>query len=88
MSRQHVFFAGTDLADFGVYISGSGVYNAPERGYEEIIVPGKNGTLYGDEKRMGNVEVTYPAFMYADFANNARALRSFLVSAFTGYVSP
>ena len=80
MSRQHVTFAGTDLTAFGVYISGSGVYNAPERGYEEIIVPGKNGTLYGDEKRMGNVEVTYPAFMYADFANNARALRSFLLS--------
>ena len=36
MSRQHVTFAGTDLADFGVYISGSGVYNAPERDYRFV----------------------------------------------------
>ena len=79
-SRQHVIFAGTDLSSYGVYISGSGVYNAPERSYEEIIVPGRNGTLYGDEKRMGNVEVTYPAFIHTDFDNNARALRSFLLS--------
>lgn len=80
MSRQYLTFAGTNLADFGVYISGSGVYNAPEREYEEITVPGRDGTLFGNEKRLMNVELTYPAFMYANFSDNARALRSFLLS--------
>ena len=80
MSRGYLVFDGEDLRDLGVYISGSGVFNAPSRAYEEIIIPGRDGTLYGREKRMENVEVTYPAFVYADYKNNIAALRSLLLS--------
>ena len=80
MSRHKVNFAGTDLSTYGVYISGSGIYNAPEREYDDIIVPGRNGTLLGNEKRLANVEVTYPAFCYTNFNYFVRALKSFLLS--------
>ena len=82
--RNYITYAGQDLRDFGLYISGSGTYNAPERQYDEIIVPGRNGVLLGDQKRMENIELTYPAFMYANFRENMRALRSYLLSL-SGY---
>ena len=53
--RNYITFAGRDLRDFGVYISGSGIYNAPNRAYEEIEIPGRDGLLLGHEKRLGNV---------------------------------
>lgn len=80
MSRGYLTFDGEDLRDLGVYISGSGVFNAPSRAYEEIIIPGRDGTLYGREKRLENIEVTYPAFIYADYKDNIAALRSLLLS--------
>lgn len=78
--RNYITFAGRDLRDFGVYISGSGIYNAPNRAYEEIEIPGRDGLLLGHEKRLGNVEVTYPAFIYANFKENITRLKTFLLS--------
>ena len=73
-------FNGTDLADFGVHISGEGTYNAPSRSVEEQIVPGRNGTLIIDSGRWENIIVTYPAYITEDFASNMAALRDFLLS--------
>lgn len=73
-------FNGTDLADFGVHISGEGTYNAPARAVEEQIVPGRNGTLIIDGGRFENITVTYPAYITDDFDANMAALRSFLTS--------
>lgn len=78
--RKEVTFAGVSLATYGVYISGSGVFNAPIRAYNEITIPGRNGILLGNEKRLENIEVTYPAFVYSNFAQNMRNLRGFLLS--------
>jgi phage-related protein len=78
--RNYITFAGRDLRDFGVYISGSGIYNAPIRAYEEVEIPGRDGLLLGHEKRLGNVEITYPAFIYADFKENIGRLKTFLLS--------
>ena len=80
MSRNYINYDGTDLRDFGLYISGSNVFNAPERAYNEITIPGRNGTLLGSERRLENIPVVYPAFIYANFKVNVAGLRSFLLS--------
>lgn len=78
--RNYITFSGQDLREFGLYISGSGVYNAPERAYEEIEIPGRDGLLLGHEKRLGNVEITYPAFIYTNFKENIGKLKTYLLS--------
>lgn len=78
--RNYIMFSGQDLREFGLYISGSGVYNAPERAYEEIEIPGRDGLLLGHEKRLGNVEITYPAFIYTNFKENIGKLKTYLLS--------
>ena len=76
---------GKMLSDFGVFISGSGVFNAPERDVEIIEVPGRNGTLTRDNGRYKNISLTYPAFIYKDFKDKVQALRNYLNSQ-KGYV--
>lgn len=78
--RNYITFAGTDLRTFGLYVSGSGIYNAPTRAYEEVEIPGRDGLLLGHEKRLGNVAITYPAFIYANFKENIGRLKTFLLS--------
>ena len=77
-------FDGIDSKGFGVYITGSGVYNAPEREIEAIEIPGRNGAYMLDRGRFHNVTVTYPAGMFArdgeDFADGIRKLRNALAS--------
>lgn len=78
--RNYFTFDDIDSRDFGVYISGSGVFNAPEKEIEMIAVPGRNGDLIGLESRLLNLELTYPAFIYADFKRNIAALSSALLA--------
>lgn len=74
--RNYLTFGGLDSRDYGVYISGSGVFNAPERQYEMISIPGRSGDLVGIERRLANIELVYPAFIYADFKKQIAALNS------------
>lgn len=74
--RNYLSFGGLDSRDFGIYISGHGVFNAPARQYEMIEVPGRNGDLIGIERRISNIEVAYPAFIYADFKRQMTAMKS------------
>lgn len=78
--RNWLSFAGTDCRDYGVYISGKGVFSAPYRDYEFIKIPGRNGDLIGADHRLKNLELKYPAFVYRDFATTIRGFRSFLLS--------
>lgn len=77
-------FDGTDSRNFGVYITGAAVYNAPEREVEMISIPNRNGAFALDKGRFENIEVTYPAGIYADnesdFAEGISDLRNFLCS--------
>lgn len=78
--RNYFTFAGHDSRDYGVYISGHGTFDAPTRVYELISVPGRSGDLVGAERRLENIELTYPAFVYSDFKNKMAALRGMLLS--------
>lgn len=77
-------FDGENSRKYGVYISGQAVYNAPERDVEMITIPNRNGTFVLDNGRFNNIEVVYPAGIYADteenFAKAVSDLRNFLCS--------
>lgn len=78
--RNYLLFDGKDSRDFKVYISGQGTFNAPVRDYDMRQIPGRSGDLMVTGSRLENIEVTYPAFIYKDFRENLRALRSYLLS--------
>lgn len=76
---------GKPSRDFNVYISGAGTYSAPERSYEEVEVPGRNGTVFLYDDNYKNIEVTYSSWIgkadgQDEVDKNFRNLRSFLLS--------
>ena len=77
-------FDNTNSAQYGVYITGQGVFNAPERNVEMVTIPGRNGSYALDHGNFNNIEVTYPAGIVADteadFATAVSDLRNFLCS--------
>ena len=83
--RNYLILDGVDSRDFGVYISGQGTFGAPSKAYAYHDVPGRNGAYITSDKRFNNIEVTYPAFIYADFKTNISNFRNFLLSR-EGYV--
>lgn len=83
--RNYFTLDGVDSRDFGVYISGQGTFGAPRKAYTYHSVPGRSGDLIGSEKRFENLELHYPAFIYANFRQNISDLRNFLLSR-EGYV--
>ena len=68
-----------ESTDFGVYISGGGTWNSPEREIDLISLNGRDGDLVGLSTRLQNMEVTYPAFICRDFACSLAALRAYLL---------
>ena len=64
MAVNSITFGGVNSADFGIYVSGEGVFNAPKRDVEMIKIPGRNGAFALDNGRFENIEVTYPAFNF------------------------
>ena len=60
---NHLTYDGVDSSDFGVFISGEGVFDAPARRGEMISIPGRNGSLFMDEGVFENIEIEYPAFI-------------------------
>ena len=81
---RHLIFGDADSADYGIYISGDGVYNAPERAVEFVDVPGRNGAIALDQGRYNNIEITYPAGTFAktqeEFRENFSAFRNAILS--------
>ena len=82
-------FDGENSRNYGVYITGEGVFNAPERNVEMVDIPGRNGAFALDKGNFNNIEVTYPAGIFADteadFAEAVSDLRNLLCSK-VGYV--
>ena len=81
---KSLIFDGEDSRDYGVYITGQAVFNAPEREVEMITIPARNGLFALDQGRFENIEVTYPAGIFADteadFAQAISDFRNFLCS--------
>ncbi|MBQ1760677.1 MAG: hypothetical protein IIZ94_13465 [Prevotella sp.] len=77
-------FDGKSTREFGVYITGKGVFNAPERAVEMISIPGRDGEYALDQGHFNNIEVTYRAGIVADsttdFAEAISNFRNWLAS--------
>lgn len=82
--KHSLFFDGVDICDYNAYIIAQDVFNAPEKEYEEINIPGRNGTLFIDREKYKNITVSYAAVMLDGFQSSANRLRNFLASR-TGY---
>lgn len=86
---KSLVFDGESSRDYGIYITGQAVYNAPDRDVEMISIPGRSGSFALDKGRFQNIEVTYPAGIFADneadFAQGISDFRNFLCSR-NGYV--
>lgn len=78
--NHYLTFAGANSLDYGVQISGGGTYGAPERVYEVVEVPGRNGNLLIDQNRYQNIQVSYPAFIARKFSENVEGWRNWLLS--------
>lgn len=78
---EHYFiFNGKSSADFGVWISGSGTFDAPARDITTETVPGRNGLVTFDNGRFENTELTYPAFISRRFQPRVDGFRAWLLS--------
>lgn len=81
-------FGGVKSSDYGIYISGEGVFNAPERDVEVINIPGRDGAYILDRGNFKNIQVAYPAFNQEssmdDFITAVDAFRNAL-SSLRGY---
>lgn len=81
-------FGGINSRTYGVYITGAGVFNSPERDVEMISIPGRDGAFALDNGRYSNMEVTYPAGLFgvdpADFADAISDFRN-AIGSLVGY---
>ena len=73
------YFNGKSCRSFGIYVSGSGTFNAPELDVTSYEIPGKNGDLIVSNGRYKNIVVSYPAFIRSDFKYNAAKARAWLL---------
>ena len=78
--RHGFTFDGVNSSQFAVYISGEGTFDGTARDISQVEVPGRNGSLILDNGRYKNIDLTYPAYIVSNFADNFAALRSFLLS--------
>lgn len=84
MAIEYFVFGGQDSRDCGVYISGSGVFGAPERDGSKASIPGRNGDVFLDNGRYKNIDIKYPAFIKDNFADNIEDFRN-MIAAQKGY---
>lgn len=82
--KNSFIFDGMNSSDFGVWISGTGTYTAPERDVQYVSVPGRNGDLIIDNGRWRNVPLTYPAYIESDFPDKADRFKNMMCRK-TGY---
>lgn len=86
---KELTFGGEQSGKYGLYISGAGAFNAPQRDVEMVTIPGRNGSFALDHGRFENIEVTYPAGIFGtddnDFAQKVSDIRAWLCSK-KGYV--
>lgn len=83
-----LIFGGVESSEYGIYLSGEGVYNAPERAVEVVDVPGRNGAVLIDQGHWNNIEVVYKAGVFGanqeTFSEKLSAFRNAILSQ-TGY---
>ena len=86
---KYFTFDGESSRNYDVYLTGTGVFNAPQRAVDLLEIPGRNGNYALDQGRFNNITVTYKAgivdYSESDFADKVSAVRNWLCSK-VGYV--
>jgi len=83
MSKQYgSYFTFGDIVsnEYGVWISGEGTFDAPERDIEYVEIPGKSRALILDNNRFRNIDITYPAYMSGDFDSRFDVFKAAMLS--------
>lgn len=77
-------YGGVKSSDYGVYISGDAVFNAPQRAVALFSIPGRNGAFALDQGHFENISVEYPAGMFGsdkdDFRQKLSNFRNAILS--------
>lgn len=73
-----IIYNQRSLSDFNVYIDGSVTFGSPEKDYEFISIPGRNGDLSIYNNRFKDVEVSIPCYIRHNFIKNYRDLIQYL----------
>lgn len=76
-----IVFAGKNLREFGLQVSGVDAYGAPQRHVTREQIPGRNGSLLIDERTYADVEVVYHVAIRSHLTENIRGLSDFLLSS-------
>lgn len=79
--KNSFIFGGVSSADYGIFIGGEGVFDAPKRAVEMLEVPGRNGAIAIDLGRYENITVEYPVFVPARSKKEFRSKLSKFVNA-------
>lgn len=81
---KYFTYDGESSRNYNVYLTGEGVFNAPERAVEMLEIPGRNGNYALDQGKFNNISVTYKAGIVdvseSDFADKVSAVRNWLCS--------
>lgn len=59
MIRYDLVYGGISSRDYDIYITGEGVYDAPQRMVELVNIPGRNGALTIDQGAYSNIPAVY-----------------------------
>ena len=73
--RHDLVIAGRSISDWGLKVSDANVFDSPVRSQEEIVVPGRNGTLIIDNGSWKNIDITYTC--YFEKSNFDKSLADF-----------
>ena len=74
-------YNGMKSTDLGVYVTGSGSFDAAEMDADKYEIAGRNGDLIIPKNRYKNIVVTYPAFIPKAFQEKAQSIRKWMRSA-------
>ena len=81
--RNTFTFGSLHSEDYGLYISGNGRIQIPERPYEILQIPGRMGDILLGGNQLSNEIITYPAFAapvggsYGNYATYEAAISAF-----------
>ena len=78
--KDYIVFDGVDSREYGVYVVSQEVDTGAKRVYNEIVVPGRNGTLMIDMNYYSNVRQIYNCIAIDHAQRRIEEFRTFLSS--------
>lgn len=83
--RHYFVINGRDSRDFECFLAESNMLDSPEKDFNAVSVPGRNGDLLQDNGRFKNFTAELTVYFQKEVVKNAQALKEWLLSE-KGYV--